>query len=397
MNELNHRDMEERNDVDLMLFRILEGGASVEDLRFFKAWMQEEKNRQYFHQVKEVWNAVAGAALTEEEKEQAYRRFCQHISVSASRRRMRVWRYARYAALVVVALGIWWLAREKRGVEEVVAEIATQTHPVKTVSGITLTRADGTVVCLTGNDALEQEADGTQLVRSGERHLEYLHSDTAMQAAMEEIYNAVDVPRGERFHLTLADGTRVWLNSESRLVYPVRFVGKERVVELEGQAYFEVSKDAAHPFIVRGGEVETRVLGTAFDMSLYPDEGDRVVLVEGMVRVAAYGHEAVLHPDQQAVADAAGQQIAVETVDARALTMWKDGILLLDNQNFEEMLGKLSRWYGITFVNRATVSSDDRFNGKFHREDVGEAMHIISLSAKVNYTIKQDTIYIQNN
>ena len=102
----------------------------------------------------------------------------------------------------------------------------------------------------------------------------------------------------------------------------------------------------------------------------------------------------MLRPNQQAVLDSAARQLAVQDVDARALTQWKDGILRLDNQTFDEMLGKLSRWYGITFINRASVSPSDRFNGKFYREDIEEAMHVISLSAKIRYVTRQDTIII---
>ena len=98
--------------------------------------------------------------------------------------------------------------------------------------------------------------------------------------------------------------------------------------------------------------------------------------------------------DQQLTLDTLQQKMSITDIYAKLMTQWKDGILRLDNQNFNEMLDKLSRWYGITFVNNASIDSSDRLNGKFHRDDIQEAMHIISLSANITYTIKQDTIFI---
>ena len=172
-------------------------------------------------------------------------------------------------------------------------------------------------------------------------------------------------------------------------------MGKERVVQLTGQAYFEVQKDSLHPFIVKSRNLETRVLGTSFDICSYPDMAETcIILVEGCIQATAYHRKAILHADQQLTLDTLQQKMSITDIDAKLMTQWKDGILRLDNQNFNEMLDKLSRWYGITFVNNASIDSSDRFNGKFHREDIQEAMHIISLSANITYTIKQDTIFI---
>ncbi|MFR7875130.1 MAG: FecR family protein [Butyricimonas paravirosa] len=140
---------------------------------------------------------------------------------------------------------------------------------------------------------------------------------------------------------------------------------------------------------------ETRVLGTSFDICSYPDMAETsIILVEGCIQATAYHRKAILHADQQLTLDTLQQKMSITDIDAKLMTQWKDGILRLDNQNFNEMLDKLSRWYGITFVNNASIDSSDRFNGKFHREDIQEAMHIISLSANITYTIKQDTIFI---
>ena len=393
MNELKKLNQFGDNDVERVLFHILEGTFSTEELDFFKEWMKEEKNKEYFRQVKEVWNAVTVAAVSDEEKKEAFRRFSRYISTP----RLGKWQwlrvYGKYVALVALVLGGWWFVREegRQELKEMPVAVVRPLQQEGKKDGVLLTRADGSVVCLTEQDSLEPEADGTHLVHSMIGHLKYQKQGITSEI---EIYNSVTVPRGERFHLILADGTKVWLNAESQLTYPVNFVGKERGVILSGQAYFEVSKDPDHPFIVRSGEMETRVLGTVFDVSNYPEEPQRVVLLEGSVKVSAYDRETILCPDQQAMVDVEGKQIAVEEVDARSLVQWKDGILYLEHLGFEEMLGKLSRWYGVVFVNQAIVSPHDRFNGKFYQEDIAEAMHVVSMSAKVDYRIQKDTIFI---
>ena len=381
--------------MDRMLFRVLNGDASPADIRLFKEWMSKEENPQYFSQLKEVWNAVTDIALTEEEKREAFLQFRKHIAATSPNKwKRRLSACCKYAAVIAVAMmaGYWLAGRQDA------QQAAQETESIKLakrlapVEGLTLTRGDGTVVNLVQTDTTIEEEDGTRLVRSGDRQLEYQSQDSANQPT-ETIYNTVNVPRGERFSLALADGTKVWLNAESHLTFPVNFVEDERMVRLSGQAYFEVAKDSLRPFIVETEGMRTEVLGTEFDVANYPDN-NHVVLVEGSVRVSAFDQKTVLRPNQQAVLDSAARQLAVQDVDARALTQWKDGILRLDNQTFDEMLGKLSRWYGITFINRASVSPSDRFNGKFYREDIEEAMHVISLSAKIRYVTRQDTIII---
>lgn len=382
-------------DIDRILFKILNGETSPADIQFFKEWMENEENRQYFNQLKEVWNAVTDAALTEEEKREAFRQFRKHIADSSPNKwKRRMLAYCKYAAIIIAAMVVGYLLADQQESRQTPQETASidLTKKMAPVSGLTLTRGDGTVVNLVQTDSTLKEEDGTRLVRSGDRQLEYLRQDSTIQAT-EAIYNTVTVPRGERFSLTLADGTKVWLNAESHLTFPVNFVEDERVVRLSGQAYFEVAKDSLHPFIVCGNGVETRVLGTSFDMANYPDNHS-ITLVEGSVQVSAFDQKTVLRPNQQVVVDSARHRLTVREVDAKLLTQWKDGILRLDNQTFDEMLGKLSRWYGITFINQASVPSDDRFNGKFYREDIGEAMHVISLSAKIKYVTRQDTIVI---
>ena len=142
--------------------------------------------------------------------------------------------------------------------------------------------------------------------------------------------------------------------------------------------------------------MQTRVWGTSFDMAVYPEQAQlRVTLVEGRVEASvASGEKRLLLPDQQLCFDTLKRVLSVVSVNAREWILWKNGILHIDNETFPDMLNKLSRWYGITFINKADIPLSDRFNGKFHREDIETAMHAIALSADVEFTCEGETVTI---
>ena len=171
---------------------------------------------------------------------------------------------------------------------------------------------------------------------------------------------ALSVPRGQDYHLTLADGTQVWLNAESRLEFPDRFNGNTREVRLSGEAYFEVKKDAKRPFIVHSDYLTTRVLGTSFNVRVYSSRDAAVTLVKGRVQVKAGNEAQILAPGQQA--SLAGSKLAVKAVDTYPVTQWKEGFFYFDNQSLFSIMQDLARWYGVN------VSFDDtsKMNVRLH-------------------------------
>ena len=162
---------------------------------------------------------------------------------------------------------------------------------------------------------------------------------------------ALSIPRGHDYHLTLADGTQVWLNAESRLEFPDRFNGNTREVRLEGEAYFEVKRDAKRPFIVHTDYLTTRVLGTAFNVRARSRRDASVTLVSGRVQVGAGDLAKVLSPGEQAALS--GSQLAVKSVDTYPIIQWKEGFFYFDNQSLFFIMQELARWYGVN------VSFDD--------------------------------------
>jgi ferric-dicitrate binding protein FerR (iron transport regulator) len=164
---------------------------------------------------------------------------------------------------------------------------------------------------------------------------------------------ALTTPCGHDYHLTLADGTEVWLNAESRLEFPDVFDKSAREVRLHGEAYFQVAKDAKHPFIVQvlpqensaEGAFRTRVLGTQFNIRAYHPKDISVTLIEGKVCVEAADDKQVLAPHQQ-WAMHNGMQ-SVKTVDTYPLTQWKEGFFYFDNQTLLQIMQQLAHWYNV--------------------------------------------------
>ena len=181
-------------------------------------------------------------------------------------------------------------------------------------------------------------------------------------------YARLTTARKGQYKLTLPDGTAVWLNAESSLRYPLTFTGKERVVELQGEAYFEVKHNAQKPFIVQTPNQRLKVLGTVFNVSDYPNEEQTVTtLVQGKVSLSSplSQGEQVLHPDKQAVLNQRGYQIA--DVDVRAFTAWKENEFRFKATPLPEVMRQLERWYDLD-IDYAQVPKDIRIHALIRRD-----------------------------
>lgn len=158
-------------------------------------------------------------------------------------------------------------------------------------------------------------------------------------------------PYGGQYHLSLSDGTKVWLNAGSELSYTGDYGKSNRTINLSGEAYFEVSKNKDLPFIVRNPKQEIQVLGTHFNVNAYPDEGiNKTTLREGSLRVSTASGKKLLVPNQQAQFDVQGNSLKTVAVDAEAVIAWKNGIIDLHGLSLQECMRQLSRWYDVEIV-----------------------------------------------
>lgn len=237
------------------------------------------------------------------------------------------------------------------------------------------------------------EKDGTLIEKDSSNTLKYA-SNTKEQNRL--IYNRIDVPRGGEYSLTLADGTKVWLNSESSLKYPVQFVGNKREVELTGEAYFEVVHNTNKPFFVKAGDAEIKVLGTKFNISSYTDEEYiATTLVEGSVQVSSLGSKELLKPGFQAVVNRSGGEFQIREVDTRLYTSWVNGVFEFKNHSLEEICHQLSRWYNVEFFFTEKQYRELRFTGATKREKtIDFTLNMIEKMANIKFAIKDNKIIV---
>ncbi|WP_146186642.1 FecR family protein [Pedobacter sp. HMWF019] len=173
---------------------------------------------------------------------------------------------------------------------------------------------------------------------------------SSASADTEMAYNTISTPRGGQYQVILPDGSRVWLNAASSLRYPAAFTGQSRLVELTGEAYFEVSKDASKPFKVSARGQMVEVLGTHFNMNTYEDEQSmKTTLLEGSIQIAYQQMKSLLRPGDQAKITA-GQAVPLKIsrgVDTDEAVAWKEGYFQFNHANIQEVMRQLSRWYDI--------------------------------------------------
>ena len=234
------------------------------------------------------------------------------------------------------------------------------------------------------------ENDGTPI---GNTHNELSYAGQTSGNTKETLLNTLVVPQGGEYSLVLSDGTRVFVNAMSKLVFPVRFSGNKREITLEGEAYFEVAKDKSKPFIVTIKGVQVEVLGTSFNIKAYPDDNHSfTTLVEGKVKLSSGNQTSdgyFLEPDHQAVYDPTSGRMVINKVDARQIVQWTSGRYSFTNETLEEIMKTLSRWYDFNCRFQDEALKKIRFEGGLNKyESINPILDIINETGKVKVTVK---------
>ena len=208
--------------------------------------------------------------------------------------------------------------------------------------------------------------------------------------------STVQVPQGGEYRVVLSDGTRVWINSGSELRFPTNFEGEERVVDLKGEAYFEVTKNVDHPFIVRTEKSAIRVLGTSFNVCSYTDDKfEQTTLVNGAVEVLYRDQLYRLKPGEQFEMQAGNECPEVKKVDVKLYMSWQEGIFRFQDMPLDELVLKLQRWYNVNFFFANESCRKYHFTGAIRKDvDFKEFIDLIELVTKVQFSVKENTIII---
>lgn len=327
---------------------LLQPGADEQELlEYLQLRMDSDRNRKAFEKFRSQTFTNRDAV---------------HVKPPA---RMR-FAWIRYAAAIIIIAGIaTWFITGNRSNDWVVNNKGHRKVDIAPGhDGAILTLANGSQMVLDslGNGVIASQNGAQVVLKNG-----LVQYDATGKTSAEITYNTMSTPRGRQFQLVLPDGSKVWLNAASAIKYPTTFTGKERLVEMNGEAYFEVAKDAAKPFRVKINEgLSVQVLGTNFNVNAYENEAAvKTTLLEGSVQVVAKS-SVLLKPGEQAIVTQASQPAIDDKPSIDKVMAWKNGLFNFEGMLLKEVMKQLERWYDIDVVYEPGVP-DIEFYGELSR------------------------------
>lgn len=380
--------MDKNFDIADCIVAFIKGIATPEQMVRLDVWLEEsDENRRLlaslldesvYEQRREEWGQLELNESFENVRKERNRRVrlrnMRRIAVAAS-------------VLLLVTVGGTWLGKGDR---DTVGHFQPTTETGVRGRAL-LTLSTGERVVLSQQDTLLQSEEiSIRVNRAGEAV--YETKDSVVPSSTT--YNIMEVPQGAEFHLTLGDGTKVWLNSGTRLRYPVKFTGDVRFVELSGEAYFDVKRDEALPFVVKTSRSEVMVLGTEFCVKDYVNQVNQTTLVSGSVSVKDFrGQSYVIVPGQQVCIDQDSSRVL--DVETLYFTSWKDGYFMFDQATLERIMDELARWYNFDYFFANAEARNMMLTARIKKYDnIDTVLDILSRTGDIRFSRKGNTITI---
>lgn len=357
----------------------------------FDAWYNEShKHRAFFNRVKD--HQKKGLDISDIKLGWTQVMF----KINKKRKRNSLYKYAASIAILITTGSLWFFGTTKQEPQRQIDTNVALESPIKIgTDKAILTLEDGSKIILEKGGKYETK----QATSNGER-LVYNQKENLDNKAIAN--NLLTIPRGGQFYLVLSDGTKVWVNSETQLKYPVAFAPNEaREVELiYGEAYFDVSPSTQHNgshFIVHNKNQEVEVLGTEFNIKAYTDDTHiSTTLVEGKVTVKNEHNSKKLTPGYQSILNSGSSVFGVSKVDVFEEVSWKDGLFSFKNMPLEDIMKVLSRWYDVDVIFENDKLRTLQFNGVFRKNlNINNILNIIKNTNEVNYSITNKTIIMK--
>ncbi len=370
---------------------------------------QSIQNEAYYQEIERVWLLSAQTSvLNKLDEEASITRFKNRLSKSSRAKEpiktklhqkssLRL-RWAA-AAAIIIALGTSLYFYNSGSILKKQPVYASDATPGGNKAVLVL--SDGRKISLTdiGNGDVAKQS-GLLIQKTADGQLIYTVTGEGVNSSAEkQSFNTIETPKGGMWQIRLPDGTSVWLNAMSSLTYPLSFAESEkRVVELKGEAYFEVTKDKHHPFIVKTTKQEIEVLGTSFNVNSYADElSVKTTLLEGSIKVLPYqlvdNSPSTLVPGQQLVLTATNATI--NNVDATDAIDWKNGYFVFNNERQESIMRKIARWYNVTVEYADSQAKDVMYYGSVSRFDkVSKVLGKFEQTGEVRFEIDKDKITV---
>jgi len=356
------------------------------------SWLEQPENRDIFKEYSKI-NYSIDYKLSTYNTEEVKNILLDKIQKDKrGYKRKLVFRFAKYAAVLVIAVGVILIYQKENS-------IPTIALPSLNDQTITLELENGRSVILQEEVTQDIVSDKGEIIgKQNQQGIQY--EDTELS---ELVYNALKVPYGRKFQVTLSDGTKVFLNAGSSIKFPVKFIpDMDRTVFLSGEAFFDVTKNK-DPFIVNADNIEVRVLGTQFNVSAYPeDQSMNTVLVEGSVHILGSspenGTSVLLKPEHEAIWNKVEKQMVVQKADVSSTMAWMNGQLVFREVAFKDIVKKLERSYNCTIINNNETLNNEVFTATFNVEieNIKQVMSYISKNTPYNYNMSKNRVITIN-
>lgn len=388
--------MEDRN-IDLAI-AYCKGSLTRQEREELMLWVNQNiENKQEFHKYVTLYRDARSLGFVKQiDKEKAWAKINKSIH---KKNHLEVRRWLPYAAaiLLVATVGLTFyvgnLSNNYSSNSDSRILATRNIHPGTRKAILVL--ADGQAVDLIKNQEQQIfEADGTAIEKDANNNIRY---NTSKAKNSIPLTNQIVVPRGGEYSLTLSDGTKVWLNSETKLKFPVRFTGDKREVQLIGEAYFEVKHNEKVPFVVHVQQTLVKALGTRFNISAYSDQNyTTTTLVDGKVEITNHLSRAMLKPGDQSISQKGTSLIKVKEVNTFLYTSWTTGVLEFENMELSNIAKQLERWYDVKISFSSNHIKDVRFTGAIKRKKPFEfTLRMIEMVADVKFSVQGKQVTVE--
>lgn len=369
-----------------LIAKYLKGDCTAEEKAILESWYLNETGN-------------AQEEIEETDYQEIEQKIWANITTENHKKRLsrqRIYSYAA-AAILLLTTGLYFGTRSTLSIPANGTADFTSTDINPGGNKALLTLADGSKIIL--DDAVNgtiAKQSGCLITKTTTGQLVYtMQGNQAADLKTQALLNTIETPKGGQYQVNLPDGTKVWLNAASSLSFPARFSGSQRQVVLKGEAYFEVAKNKHMPFIVKSEQQKIEVLGTHFNVSAYPDEHQsRTTLAEGSVKVSltANNQQQLLKPGQQAIAT---QHIKVIPVDIEEALAWKDGLFMFNDEDLENIMKKVERWYDVQVDFQQQHLRQKHFSGTVSRfGKVSQILKTLELTGSVHFKIEGRKIIV---
>lgn len=374
-----------RKDIQKMIEKYVEGTATAEEVAFVESYYEYQEGSEV-------------PELSAQDQESLRRETLKNIidqlnaAPKTGARTVTFLRVASIAAVLLIATTTAYIFLKKTPPNKKLGGVAVN-KPLDIAPGsntATLTLADGSTIILDDKaDGNLKELPGLVITKTHKGELVYTVSGrTGDETDIPN--NTVTTPRGGQYQIYLPDGTHVWLNAASTLTYPQSFAGKTRWVKLEGEGYFEVTKNKAMPFHVFTGGQDVEVTGTHFNVNGYMDDRSiNTTLLEGGITVHHQGRSQIIIPGQQAIVLTNPFAIKVEAVDTEEVVAWKNGLFEFNNASLRQIMSQLERWYDIK-VDYSSLPAK-RYNGMVPRSaNLSRVLKMLEVTGNIKFKIENN-------